>query len=112
MTATGFPLGSFGWSGSVHENPELTITNKPVRITHRAIQMDPSSCYLLEIKLIGNQRARKNVKCFSFKEIIDSELTNYKDLVESIVDKYPQRYLEVAHVQYYDANLQTYPEVR
>jgi len=27
-TATGFPLGSFGWSGSVHENPELAITNE------------------------------------------------------------------------------------
>jgi len=27
-TATCFPLGSFGWSGSVHENPELAITNQ------------------------------------------------------------------------------------
>ena len=39
-------------------------------------------------------------------------MTNYKDLVESIVDKYPPGYLEVAHVQYYDSDLQTYPEVR
>ena len=33
-------------------------------------------------------------------------------LVESIVEKYPPGYLEVARVQYYDANLQTYPEVK
>ena len=26
-TATGFPLGSLGWSGSIHENPVLPIAN-------------------------------------------------------------------------------------
>jgi hypothetical protein len=31
---------------------------------------------------------------------------NYKNLVESIVEKYPPGYLEVADVQYYDANLE------
>lgn len=71
-----------------------------------------SKCKLLEIKLIGNRKkARKDVQCFSFEQIIDSDLTNYKDLVESIVDKYPPGYLEIPHVQYYDANLDTYPQV-
>jgi hypothetical protein len=58
------------------------------------------------------KKARKDAKCFSFEKIIDSDLTNYKDLVEEIVEKYPSGYLEVAHVQYYDANLETYQEVK
>ena len=68
---------------------------------------------MLEIKIIGNRKkAIKDVQCFSFEQIIDSDLTNYKDLVESIVEKYPPGYLEVAHVQYYDSDLQTYPKVK
>ena len=75
--------------------------------------MDPNSCYLLEIKLIGNwKKARNDVLCFNFEQTVDSNLTNYKDLVESIVEKYLSGYLEVAHVQYYDSNLQTYPQVK
>jgi hypothetical protein len=38
-------------------------------------------------------------------------LTNYKDLVEAIVEEYPLGYLEVAHVQYYDDVLKIFPEV-
>ena len=76
-------------------------------------RMDPNSSYLLQIKLIGSQKkAGKDVQCFSFEQIIDSDLTNYMGLVESIVEKYPPGYLEVARVQYCDANLQTYPEVK
>jgi hypothetical protein len=37
-TATGFPLGSFGWSGSVHETPELAIANETYQITHSSQQ--------------------------------------------------------------------------
>jgi hypothetical protein len=43
--------------------------------------------------------------------VIDSDLTNYMDLVEEIVNKYPPCYLEVAHVQYYDDVMKTFPEV-
>ncbi|RLN18050.1 uncharacterized protein C2845_PM02G15230 [Panicum miliaceum] len=75
--------------------------------------MDPNSCYLLQIKLIGNRKKiRKDMMCYSLEQIIDSDLTNDKDLVESIVEKNPPGYLEVAHVQYYDENLETYPEVK
>ncbi|KAM3226471.1 hypothetical protein ACQJBY_058869 [Aegilops geniculata] len=74
--------------------------------------MDPNSTYLLKIKLLGNpKKSRKDIKCFCYDKVIDSDLTNYKDLVESIVEQYLPRYLEVAHVQYYDPFLKIYPEV-
>uniref|UniRef100_A0ACD5UIK2 Uncharacterized protein n=1 Tax=Avena sativa TaxID=4498 RepID=A0ACD5UIK2_AVESA len=75
--------------------------------------MDPNSSYLLKIRLFGNRKkARKEIKCFCFDKIIDSDLTNYKDLVESIVGKYAPCYLEVAHVQYYDDVLKILSEVK
>jgi hypothetical protein len=43
--------------------------------------------------------------------IIDSDVTNYKDFVEEIVNKYPPGYLEVAHVQYYDHDMKAFPEI-
>ena len=56
---------------------------------------------LLDIKLIGNRKnARKDLKCWNFEMVVDSEKTNYKDLIQSVVDKYPPGYLEVPHVQY------------
>ena len=58
------------------------------------------------------KNARKEIKCFCFEKVIDSDLTNYKDLVDSIVEEYPPRYLEVAHVQYYDDVLKIFPEVK
>ncbi|XBI33550.1 hypothetical protein VPH35_056858 [Triticum aestivum] len=74
--------------------------------------MDPNSTYLLKIKLVGNpKKARKDIKCFCFDKVIDSDLTNYKDLVESIVEQYRPHYLEVAHVQYCDDFLKIYPKV-
>ncbi|XP_037443042.1 uncharacterized protein LOC119311508 [Triticum dicoccoides] len=75
--------------------------------------MDPNSSYLLRIKLFGNpKKARKDILCFCFEKVIDCAVTNFKDLVESIVEKYPPRYMEVAHVQYYDGDLKTCPEVK
>ncbi|KAM0873462.1 hypothetical protein ACQ4PT_038055 [Festuca glaucescens] len=75
--------------------------------------MDPSSSYLLKIRLLGNRnKARKEIKCFCFEKIVDSDLTNYKDLVASILDQYPPRYLEVAHAQYYDDVQKTFPEIK
>jgi hypothetical protein len=76
-------------------------------------RMDPNSSYLLKIRLFGNpKKARKEIRCFCFDKVIDSDLTNYKDLVESIIEQYPPRYLEVAHVQYYDNVLKILPEVK
>ncbi|XBJ05788.1 hypothetical protein VPH35_024504 [Triticum aestivum] len=75
--------------------------------------MDPSSCYVLKIRLLGNpKKARKEPMCFYFEKVIDSDLTNYEDLVESIIVQYQPRYLEVAHVHYYDEVLKTFPEIK
>jgi hypothetical protein len=68
--------------------------------------------YLLKIHLLGNpKKSRKDVRCFSLEKVVDADFTNYMDLVQSIVQKYPTGYLEVPHVQYYDAELKTFPEV-
>ncbi|RLN13000.1 hypothetical protein C2845_PM09G01870 [Panicum miliaceum] len=56
--------------------------------------MDQTTSYLLEINLVGNpKKARKGVGCFSFEKVVDSELINFKDLVDSIVEQYPPRYM-------------------
>nr|TKW10151.1 hypothetical protein SEVIR_6G143500v2 [Setaria viridis] len=74
--------------------------------------MDPNSTYLLEIRLFGNKkRVRKYFRCFYFDMTVDSYLTNYKDLLIEIVEKYPPGYLEVAHLQYYDHDMKEFPEV-
>jgi len=53
----------------------------------------------LKIHLLGNhKKARKDVKCFTFEMVVDSDLSNYKDFIESVTDKYSAGYLEVAHV--------------
>ena len=44
--------------------------------------------------------------------VVDSNRTNFKDLVESVVEKYPPGYMEVAHIQYYDEALKTFPEIK
>uniref|UniRef100_A0ACD5UM54 Uncharacterized protein n=1 Tax=Avena sativa TaxID=4498 RepID=A0ACD5UM54_AVESA len=75
--------------------------------------MDPNSTYLLKIRLIGNpKKARKEMRYFCFEKFVDSDLTNYKDLVESIVEEYPPCYLEVAHVDYYDDVMKRFLEVK
>ena len=72
-------------------------------------RVDINTSYLLKIKFHGNlKKVRKDVKCFSFDMVVDSDLLNYMDFVESVVEKYPPGYLEVAHVQYYDHVLKTF----
>jgi hypothetical protein len=44
--------------------------------------------------------------------VVDSDLSNYKDFIDSITKKYPPGYLEVSHVQYYDNVLKNFPEVK
>ena len=44
--------------------------------------------------------------------VVDSDTSNYKDLVESVVEKYPPGYLKVAHIQYYDEGLKSFLEVK
>nr|TKV93978.1 hypothetical protein SEVIR_9G265400v2 [Setaria viridis] len=75
--------------------------------------MDPNSTYCLEINLLGSpKKARKDAGLFCFEQIVDCDLTNFKDFIVSIVEKYPPHYWEVAHVHYYDDVLKTYPEIK
>jgi hypothetical protein len=75
--------------------------------------MDPNSSFKLKIKLLSNRKkCRQDIKCFSFDMVVDSYKINYEDLVESVVEKYPPGYLEVAHIQYYDEGLKSFPEVK
>jgi hypothetical protein len=70
--------------------------------------MDPESTYWLEIKLLGNtKKVRKDVHCFCFDKVVDSDTTTLKDLVDEITNQYRPGYLEIAHVQYYDADFKT-----
>ena len=74
--------------------------------------MDPNSSFKLKIKLLGNRKkCRQDMKCFSFDMVVDSNKINYEDLVASMEEKYPPGYLEVAHIQYYDKGLKSFPEV-
>jgi hypothetical protein len=76
-------------------------------------RLDPNSTFCLKIKLLSNpKKVRKDVKCFNFEKVFDLDLTNYMNLVESIVQQYPPAYLEVAHVHYYDDALKTFPKVK
>jgi hypothetical protein len=43
---------------------------------------------------------------------VDSDRTNYRDFVESVVNKYPPGYMELVHVQYYDEALKTFHEIK
>ena len=52
------------------------------------------------------------MKCFSFDMVVDLDKINYEDLIESVVEKYPLCYLEVAHIQYYDEGLKSFLEVK
>jgi len=75
--------------------------------------MDVATNFLLKIHLLGNRKkARKDVKCFSFEMVVDSDLSNYKDFIDSVTEKYPPGYLEIPHVQYYDNVLKNFPVVK
>lgn len=75
--------------------------------------MDQSSSYCLKIRLLGNpKKGRKGINTFCFEKLVDSDLANYDDLVASIIEKYPPRYLEVTQLQYYDDVLKTFSEIK
>ena len=68
---------------------------------------------MLNFKHLGNpKKARKDLRCFCFEKIVDSDRTNLKDLIQSIIEQYPPGYMEVAHLQYHDDVLKSFPEVK
>ena len=64
--------------------------------------MDPKSSYLLEIRFVGNPRCRKEISCFIYEKVVDSDICKFEDLVDEIVDKYPPGYHELVTVAYLD----------
>ena len=86
-------------------------------MTAAYLKLVPCSCIdwiqiqlsVSKLSCFVTQKIRKDVRCFNFEKVLDSDLTNYMDLVKSIVQQYPPGYLEVAHVQYYDDALKTFP---
>ena len=68
---------------------------------------------MLNFKHLGNpKKARKDLRCFCLEKIVDSDRTNLKDLIQSIIEQYPPGYMEVAHLQYHDHVLKSFPEVK
>ncbi|KAJ1288448.1 hypothetical protein BS78_02G089700 [Paspalum vaginatum] len=75
--------------------------------------MDPNTTYVMDIKMLGNhKRIRKDVGCLLIDKVIDSNLINFKDFVESIVEEFSLGYLEVAHIQYFDEAMKNFLEVK
>ncbi|KAF8724135.1 hypothetical protein HU200_021150 [Digitaria exilis] len=73
--------------------------------------MDPNSTFTLKIRLFGNNKKMREGYTYGYFElVIDSDLSNYKDLVGEIVEKRLSGYLEFAHCQYYDDVLNNFPE--
>ncbi|XP_066333963.1 uncharacterized protein, partial [Miscanthus floridulus] len=73
--------------------------------------MDPKSTFMLNFKHLGNpKKTRKDLRCFCFEKIVDSDRTNLKDLIQSIIEQYPPGYMEVAHLQYHDHILKSFPQ--
>jgi hypothetical protein len=66
----------------------------------------------LEIRLVGNPRCRKEFSCFIFDKVVDSDICNFKDFVDEIVEKYPPGYHERVTVAYLDDASQNYLEVK
>jgi hypothetical protein len=53
---------------------------------------------LMKNRLVGNpKKHRKEFSCFRCSKVVDSDLCNFKDLIEEIIDQYPHGYNEVVH---------------
>ncbi|KAK3153585.1 hypothetical protein QOZ80_2BG0177830 [Eleusine coracana subsp. coracana] len=75
--------------------------------------MDPKSTYLLQVRLLVNPKERRpEFSCYRFDKTIDSDICNFKDLVNDIADEFPHGYGETVTVFYYDAANKNYPQVK
>ncbi|WVZ54239.1 hypothetical protein U9M48_005065 [Paspalum notatum var. saurae] len=43
------------------------------------------------------KKSRKDFSCFKITKVVDSDIRNFKDFVEEIVDQYPHGYNEIVH---------------
>jgi hypothetical protein len=63
--------------------------------------MDANNSYNLEIRIIGsNCRAR----WYSLNKVMEADQTNFSDLVDDVVDKYPGGYGDIVIVFYFYMN--------
>nr|TKW32067.1 hypothetical protein SEVIR_2G146100v2 [Setaria viridis] len=56
--------------------------------------------------------SRKYVGCFVISMVVDSDMFNFKDFIDEIVDKYPPGYKELVTIAYYDDGSENYLEVK
>ncbi|KAG2632529.1 hypothetical protein PVAP13_2NG114846 [Panicum virgatum] len=75
-------------------------------------RMDPNSSYYLEITSVPNPRSHKDISGYVFDMVVDADLTNFKDFVDEVVEKYPPRFNEQPTIAYYDLASSTYLEVK
>ncbi|CAN6339136.1 unnamed protein product [Urochloa humidicola] len=75
--------------------------------------MDPKSSFSLQIRLICNRKKLpKDLPCFKFSKVVDSNVYTFERLVREITDQYPHGYLEIVHVFYFDDAQKCFPKVR
>ncbi|KAJ1256715.1 hypothetical protein BS78_K325900 [Paspalum vaginatum] len=71
--------------------------------------MDTETSFLLQIQVIGTN---DHLSWYSDSKVIDTDMTNYRDLVDGFLDSYCCRYREVAKVFWYCAETKSNIPVR
>ncbi|WVZ48943.1 hypothetical protein U9M48_000330, partial [Paspalum notatum var. saurae] len=100
-------------TGRTWEGDTGTSSKQTESIAEHCNRMDHNTSYILQIKMLGNPKhARKDIRCVLIEKVVDADVTNIKNLVESITKQCPPGYLEVPHVQYYDEATKTFLEVK
>lgn len=64
-------------------------------------RMDPETSYNQDIRIIASNLC---ARWFSINKVIDSDITNFKDFVDDILEKYPCIYGNVVKVFYFCAD--------
>ncbi|RLM92908.1 uncharacterized protein C2845_PM08G12150 [Panicum miliaceum] len=91
----------FGGGGSAREAGMEGSEGRPAWLT---VGMDSETSYNLEFRIIcPNARS----KWYSFSKIVDSDTTNFKDLVDDVVEKYPCGYGDLVKLFYYCVETKT-----
>ncbi|WVZ48904.1 hypothetical protein U9M48_000298 [Paspalum notatum var. saurae] len=100
-------------TGRTWEGDTGTSSKQTESIAEHCNRMDHNTSYILQIKMLGNPKhARKDIRCVLIEKVVDADVTNIKNLVESITKQCPPGYLEVSHVQYYDEATKIFSEVK
>ena len=71
-------------------------------------RIDLKTSYNLEIRIISS---KSRAQWLSINKVVDADITNFKDFVDEILDKYPCSYGDVAKVFYFCADSKTNIEI-